>query len=91
MTSKNCACTFLWYLNLRCKSKYLVLLRKGTRPMDINKIVEIKFNEIDENLKQMLESMLEIFSIKDTVQYLLFLKEEEEEQKANAENSGATN
>ena len=39
----------------------------------------------------MLELMLEIFSIKDTVQYLLFLKEEEEEQKANAENSGATN
>lgn len=58
--------------------------------MDINKIVEIKLNQIDENLKQMLELMLEIYSIKDAVQYLLFLKEEEE-QKANAENSGAAN
>lgn len=58
--------------------------------MDINKIVEIKLSQIDENLKQMLELMLEIYSIKDAVQYLLFLKEEEE-QKANAENSGAAN
>ncbi len=58
--------------------------------MDINKIVEIKLSQIDENLKQMLELMLEIYSLKDAVQHLLFLKEEEE-QKANAKNGDITN
>ena len=49
--------------------------------MDTDKIIQSRLNAVDDSLKQIFETVLELYAEKKFISYLLLLKEDEELEK----------